>query len=143
MRIIFAIYTLIVVFWSLTNYILSNDVWNWFTFFTHWGFFINTTYFWSISILHYKLYNSNVNNNNTDTPAQRGKSSVISQIDTLKVGNIVEVLVSKDSFVYTIKSEEGKVYENVSIDTQTSEVFIHSTATRLFNKSNQSGEQEV
>lgn len=70
-----------------------------------------------------------------------GSTVVFSVFDTLKVGNIVEVLVSKDSFVYTIKSEEGKVYENVPIDTQTSEVFIHSTATRLFNKSNQSGEQ--
>ena len=72
-----------------------------------------------------------------------GSTVVFSVFDTLKVGNIVEVLVSKDSFVYTIKSEEGKVYENVPTDIQTSEVFIHSTATRLFNKSNQSGEQEV
>jgi len=72
-----------------------------------------------------------------------GSTVVFSVFDTLKVGNIVEVLVSKNSFVYTIKSEEGKVYENVAIDTQTSEVFIHSTATRLFNKSSQSGEQEV
>jgi len=70
-----------------------------------------------------------------------GSTVVFSVFDTLKVGNIVEVLVSKDSFVYTIKSEEGKVYENVPTDTQTSEVFIHSTATRLFNKSNQSGEK--
>ena len=101
LRVIFAIYATVVVFWSLTSYIIRDIFWHWFTYFTHWGFIINATYFWSVSILHYKIYNHNKNSansihSNSSTPNPQNhktSSNIISPIDTLKLGKLYKLVL--------------------------------------------------
>ena len=56
---------------------------------------------------------------------------------------MVEKLPTKRGYKYTIKSEDGKVHENVYVDDKKAESFINSSLTTSFTKSNGNGKEEV
>ena len=45
-----------------------------------------------------------------------GSMIIISAFKKFKVGEVVEKVNSKGGILYTIKSEDGKIYENVMVD---------------------------
>lgn len=72
-----------------------------------------------------------------------GSTVIVSVFKVLKVGKVVEKLPTKKGYKYTIKSEDGKVHENVYVDDKKAESFINSSLTASFTKSNGNGKEEV
>jgi len=72
-----------------------------------------------------------------------GSTVIVSVFKVLKVGSVVEKLPTKKEYKYTIKSEDGKVHENVYVDDKNAESFINSSLTKSFTKSKESGKEEV
>ena len=68
-----------------------------------------------------------------------GSMIILSAFKKVKVGEILEKTISKNGIVYMVKAEDGKVYENICIDAKKSNVFIHSSFTNSFLKSNENG----
>ncbi len=72
-----------------------------------------------------------------------GSTVIVSVFKVLKVGTVVEKLPTKKGYKYTVKSEDGKVYENVYVDDTKAESFINSRLTTSFTKSNGNGKEKV
>ena len=64
-----------------------------------------------------------------------GSTIIVSAFKKLKVGTVVDKLNSKNGILYTVKTEDGKVYDNVLVDVK-SNIFIHSGLTKSFLKWN-------
>ena len=71
-----------------------------------------------------------------------GSIIILSAFKKVKVGEILEKTISKNGIVYMVKAEDGKVYENICIDDKKSNVFIHSSFTKSFLKSNENGKNK-
>ena len=71
-----------------------------------------------------------------------GSMIILSAFKKVKVGEILEKTISKNGIVYMVKAEDGKVYENICIDVKKSNVFIHSSFTNSFLKSNENGKNK-
>ena len=63
-----------------------------------------------------------------------GSIIIISAFKKFKVGEVVDKVNSKQGICYTVKTEDGKVYDNILVDVKSS-VFIHSSLTNSFLKS--------
>ena len=68
-----------------------------------------------------------------------GSMIIISAFKKFKVGEVVDKVNSKNGILYTIKSEDGKVYGNVLVDAKKNNIFIHSNLTDSFLKSKDNG----
>tara|TARA_Y100000817_G_C16791720_1_gene515431 strand:- start:521 stop:745 length:225 start_codon:yes stop_codon:yes gene_type:complete len=69
-----------------------------------------------------------------------GSMIIISAFKKFKVGEIVDKVNSKQGMCYTVKTEDGKVYDNILVDVKSS-VFIHSGLTNSFLKSKNNGDK--
>ena len=70
-----------------------------------------------------------------------GSMIIISAFKKFKVGEVVDKVNSKNGILYTIKSEDGVVYENVLVDAKKNSIFIHSNHTNSFLKSKNNGDK--
>jgi hypothetical protein len=66
---------------------------------------------------------------------KNGSMVIVSAFKKFKVGMIVDKLISKRGVTYIIKTEDGKVYDNVRVDSEVDNTFIHSALTNSFLKS--------
>ena len=69
-----------------------------------------------------------------------GSIIIVSAFKKFKVGKVVDKVNSKQGIYYTVKTEDGKVYDNILVDVKSS-VFIHSGLTNSFLKSKNNGDK--
>lgn len=68
-----------------------------------------------------------------------GSTVIVSVFNVLKVGSVVDKATVKKGVKYTIKTEDGKIHDNVFVDTKNVDSFINSSLTKSFLKSKDNG----
>lgn len=70
----------------------------------------------------------------------KGSIVVITAFGRNMVGSVVDRSISKKEIVHTIESESGKIYEDVSVNSADSGIYINGLLTSVFNKSKDDGD---
>ena len=68
-----------------------------------------------------------------------GSTVIVSVFNVLKVGSVVDKAAVKKGVKYTIKTEDGKMYDDVFVDAKNVDSFINSSLTKSFLKSKDNG----
>lgn len=61
-----------------------------------------------------------------------GDDVVVTIFKKHKVGRVVERAISLNNIVHTVKMEDGKLYESISVMGE-SDIYINSALTKAFN----------
>ncbi len=68
-----------------------------------------------------------------------GSIVILSVFNKLKVGKVIDKSPNKGGFIYSIKTEDGKIYDDVCVNDTSNSIFIHSSITKSFLKSHEGG----
>jgi hypothetical protein len=60
---------------------------------------------------------------------------VIKAFDKFKVGLVIGMVSTDKDVLYQVKTEDGKIYDDIKIDDFKSAVYIHNSITNSFLKS--------
>lgn len=71
-----------------------------------------------------------------------GSIVVLSVFNKLKVGNVIDKAPGIGGHIYSIKTEDGRIYDDVYINDSSSSIFINLSITKSFLKSQQSGDNK-
>lgn len=71
-----------------------------------------------------------------------GSIVVLSIFNKFKVGKVIDKAPGIGGLIYSIKTEDGRIYDDVYINDSSSSIFINSSITKSFLKSQQSGDNK-
>ena len=71
-----------------------------------------------------------------------GSIVVLSVFNKFKVGTVIDKSPCKGGSIYSIKTEDGRIYDDVVVNDSNNSVFINSSITKSFLKSQQNGDNK-
>lgn len=63
-----------------------------------------------------------------------GEVVLISVFDKMQVGKVLDKVYTKSGNSYSVKAENGKVYESVYVDDKLSDIYINGNLSKAYSK---------